>query len=56
MDSAIKEAMKMLNDYKYKPSAVWLNIDGKTVYITTDNIDRAEYAKLLKKFKNDKEP
>jgi hypothetical protein len=47
----IKDAKKMLKGYKYKPSAIWLNIDGETIYIVTDNIDRSRYAKLIKKFK-----
>jgi hypothetical protein len=43
--------MKMLKKYKYKPTAIWMNLEGTIVYIVTDHIDRSEYAKLIKKFK-----
>ena len=50
-NDVVVEAMKLLKKYKYKPKALWMNFEGTIVYIVTDDIDRSEFAKLIKKFK-----
>ncbi len=45
----IKKAVKQVRDNGYKPTAVWLS--GDNIYVVTDDIDRSEYSKLIKKFK-----
>jgi hypothetical protein len=45
----IEKAIKQLRDNGYKPTAIWLSLDCDTFCVVTDNIDRSEYMKLLKK-------
>jgi hypothetical protein len=45
----IKDCVKKLKEYGYKPTAAWK--DGDNIFVVTDNIDRSKYAKLVKKFK-----
>lgn len=46
-----KAALKQLRAAGYKPKAIWYYLDEHKVYVATDDIDRSEYAKLIKKFK-----
>lgn len=51
IENVIQKATNQLRANGYEPKAVWLSLDGKTVYVVTDDTDRSEYANLLTKFK-----
>jgi hypothetical protein len=50
MEEMINKAVDELKKWHYEPTAVWLSFDGDKFWVVTDDIDRSQYCKLLKKF------